>query len=108
MGHARAIAGVKDDKMKKELAEMTIAQQWSVRQLEDAVKKLEEKPEKETAKPKQTKTDPYIHQAEDQLRSLFRTTVKIKHHNNKGKIEFSYYSQDDLNRLLELLQGKIS
>jgi ParB family chromosome partitioning protein len=109
MGHARAIAGVKTDKAKKELAEMCIQQQWSVRQLEDAVKRLEEGTDKEKAKPAAPpKRDPFIHQAEDQLRDLFRTTVKIKHQNNKGKIEFIYYSQDDLNRLLELLQGKLS
>jgi ParB family chromosome partitioning protein len=109
MGHARAIAGVKNDKIKKELAEQCISQQWSVRQLEDAVKQLEEEPEKEKEKRDQPqKRDPFIHQAEDQLRDLFRTTVKIKHQNNKGKIEFAYYSQDDLNRLLELLQGKLS
>lgn len=110
MGHARAIAGIKNDKTKKELAENCIQQQWSVRQLEDAVKQLEEGAEQEKEKPVSAppKRDPFIHQAEDQLRDLFRTTVKIKHQNNKGKIEIAYYSQDDLNRLLELLQGKIS
>ncbi|KIL39622.1 stage 0 sporulation protein J [Gordoniibacillus kamchatkensis] len=109
MGHARAIAGVKNDKTKKELAEQCIQQQWSVRQLEDAVKRLEEGAEKQKEKPATApKRDPFIHQAEDQLRDLFRTTVKIKHQNNKGKIEFAYYSQDDLNRLLEMLQGKLS
>ncbi|MFC0210934.1 ParB/RepB/Spo0J family partition protein [Paenibacillus chartarius] len=110
MGHARAIAGIKDDNVKKELAEKSIAQQWSVRQLEDAVKNLEDDAEKEkTAKPVvEQKRNPFIHQAEDQLRDLFRTTVKIKGQNNKGKIEFAYYSQDDLNRLLELLQGRLS
>ncbi|MEW9699621.1 ParB/RepB/Spo0J family partition protein [Paenibacillus sp. SI8] len=110
MGHARAIVGVKDDKLKKELAESTISKQWSVRELEEAVKRLEELPgqEKEKGKQKEKNRDPYIHQAEDQLRDLYRTTVKIKHQQDKGKIELLYYSKDDLNRLLELLQGKIS
>ncbi|UJF33319.1 ParB/RepB/Spo0J family partition protein [Paenibacillus hexagrammi] len=110
MGHARAIVGVKDDKIKKELAEATISKQWSVRELEEAIKLLEEQPgqEKEKNKPKDKLRDPYIHQAEDQLRDIYRTTVKIKHQQDKGKIELSYYSKDDLNRLLELLQGKIS
>lgn len=47
MGHARAIVGVKDDKIKKELAETTISKQWSVRELEEAVKMLEEPPGQE-------------------------------------------------------------
>ncbi len=110
MGHARAIVGVKDDKVKKELAETTISKQWSVRELEEAVKTLEETPgqEKERSKQKEKNRDPYINQAEDQLRDIYRTTVKIKHQQDKGKIELLYYSKDDLNRLLELLQGKIS
>ncbi|WP_248929320.1 ParB/RepB/Spo0J family partition protein [Paenibacillus hamazuiensis] len=108
MGHAKAIAAIKDDKIKKTLAESAIKEQWSVRELEEAVYKVEEgSPAKKTvAKPK--KKDPYIHQLEDSLRDVYRTTVKIKHHNNKGKIEIMYYSKDDLERLLELLQGKIS
>lgn len=110
MGHARAIVGVKDDKIKKELAETTISKQWSVRELEEAVKMLEETPgqEKEKTKQKEKNRDPYINQAEDQLRDIYRTTVKIKNQQDKGKIELLYYSKDDLNRLLELLQGKIS
>jgi ParB family chromosome partitioning protein len=110
MGHARAIVGVKDDKLKKELAETAISKQWSVRDLEEEIKKLEELPgkEKETSKKKEKNRDPHINQAEEQLRELYRTTVKIKQQNNRGKIELIYYSQDDLNRLLELLQGKIS
>ncbi len=50
MGHARAIVGVKDDKLKKELAETTISKQWSVRELEEAVKMLEETPGQEKEK----------------------------------------------------------
>ncbi|OCT16445.1 stage 0 sporulation protein J [Paenibacillus pectinilyticus] len=110
MGHARAIVGVKDDKIKKELAESTISKQWSVRELEEAIKMLEEPPgpEKEKVKQKEKNKDPYINQAEEQLRDIYRTSVKIKHQQDKGKIELLYYSKDDLNRLLELLQGKIS
>jgi ParB family chromosome partitioning protein len=110
MGHARAIVGVKDDKIKKELAETAISKQWSVRELEEAVKMLEEPQgqDKEKTKQKEKNRDPYINQAEDQLRDIYRTTVKIKSQQDKGKIELLYYSKDDLNRLLELLQGKIS
>ncbi|MGG1550905.1 MULTISPECIES: ParB/RepB/Spo0J family partition protein [Paenibacillus] len=112
MGHARAIVGVKDDKVKKELAESTISKQWSVRELEEAIKMLEETPtgqEKEKAKPKEKNRDPYINQMEEQLRDRFHTTVKIKSQQDKGKIELLYYSKDDLNRLLDLLQqGNIS
>jgi ParB family chromosome partitioning protein len=109
MGHARAIVGVKDDRMKKELAELTIRNEWSVRHLEEYIKQLEEnKQQKPKGKESDKRKDPYIDQLEENLRNYYRTTVKIKHKNNKGKIELLYYSKDDLERLLELLQGKIS
>jgi ParB family chromosome partitioning protein len=109
MGHAKAIIGLKDAKIIRTLAEKAIKEQWSVRELEEEVKRLEDKPETGVkAKAKSRKSDPYINELEENLRELYRTTVKIKHNNNKGKIELLYYSKDDLDRLLEILQGKIS
>ncbi|MBD2860712.1 ParB/RepB/Spo0J family partition protein [Paenibacillus oceani] len=108
MGHARAIVGVKDDKLKKELANLTIKNEWSVRFLEDYIKQMEDEKQPQKAKTKEKRKDPYINQVEETLRDRYRTTVKIKHQNDKGKIELLYYSKDDLERLLELLQGKIS
>jgi ParB family transcriptional regulator, chromosome partitioning protein len=109
MGHAKAIVSLKDKKLIKALADTAIKEQWSVRELEEEVKKLEEKGDTKKAKPKQTRKDPYINEVEESLREVYRTTVKIKHNiNNKGKIELLYFSNDDLNRLLELLQGKTS
>lgn len=108
MGHARAIVGVKDDKTKKELANLTVKNEWSVRFLEDYIKQLEEEKQPQKEKTKDKRKDPYIDQLEESLRDRYRTTVKIKHQNDKGKIELLYYSKDDLERLLEILQGKIS
>ncbi|MBV6715959.1 ParB/RepB/Spo0J family partition protein [Paenibacillus chitinolyticus] len=110
MGHARAIVGVKDDKVKKELTDACINGQWSVRQLEEEIKRREElaSEDKEKPKLKDKKKDPYLHQAEEQLQDHYRTTVRIKHQNYKGRIELMYYSKDDLERLLEMLQGQIS
>jgi ParB family chromosome partitioning protein len=110
MGHAKAIIGLKDAKIIRSLAEKAIKEQWSVRELEEEVKRLEDKPEnaKTNTKAKSKKNDPYINELEENLREMYRTTVKIKHNNNKGKIELLYYSKDDLDRLLQILQGKIS
>lgn len=108
MGHAKAIVALKDKKLIKALADTAIKEQWSVRELEEEVKKLEEKADTKKAKQKPKRKDPYIDQVEENLREMYRTTVKIRHSNNKGKIELLYYSNDDLNRLLELLQGKTS
>ncbi|AQR78708.1 ParB/RepB/Spo0J family partition protein [Paenibacillus larvae] len=108
MGHARAIVGVKDNQKKQILADACIREQWSVRQLEEEIKKLEGNSGNAKKKSKDKKRDPYIQQVEDQLRDVYRTTVKIKHQKNKGKIELLYYSNDDLERLLDMLQGKVS
>ncbi|WP_106769589.1 ParB/RepB/Spo0J family partition protein [Paenibacillus faecalis] len=103
MGHARAIVGLKDPVLVKQLAKQCVEQEWSVRELEEAVKNLDRKPtEKDKVKVK--KRDPYIDHLEESLRERFKTTVKIKHNKDKGKIELNYYSKQDLERLLELLQ----
>lgn len=103
MGHARAIAGVKDKVKVKELAKLTIDNEWSVRELEEAIQNLDSKAQVEKQKVKAQKRDPYIHQVEETLRERFKTTVKIKQSKDKGKIELTYYNQQDLERLLELL-----
>ncbi|ANS76427.1 stage 0 sporulation protein J [Paenibacillus yonginensis] len=103
MGHARALVGLKHPEMIKQLAEQCIEGEWSVRQLEDAVQQLDRKG-KEKPKPVQKKRDPYIEEVEEVLRDRYKTTVKIKASKDKGKIEINYYSQQDLQRLLDLLQ----
>ncbi|MBW7452626.1 ParB/RepB/Spo0J family partition protein [Paenibacillus sepulcri] len=104
MGHARALVGVKEDQRKKELAELSIANEWSVRDLEAAIQSLDDRNQAKPAKTTASKRDPYIEQLEETLREQFKTTVKIKQQKDKGKIELMYYNKQDLERLLELLQ----
>ncbi|MGM0881498.1 MAG: ParB/RepB/Spo0J family partition protein [Bacillota bacterium] len=104
MGHARALVGIKDERVQKELADLTVSLEWSVRELEEAIQKLDSKQPEDKTKPKQKKRDPYIDHLEESLRERFKTTVKIKQQKDKGKIELQYYSKQDLERLLELLQ----
>lgn len=104
MGHARALAGVKEQATQKELAEVTVTSEWSVRELEDAIQKLDTKKDQPQKNQKQKKKDPYIDYLEELLRDRFKTTVKIKQQKDKGKIELQYYNKQDLERLLELLQ----
>jgi len=104
MGHARALAGVKDDDRKKQLAKQAVESGWSVRELEDAV----QQPSvvgKAKPKAKLKKRDPYIEQMEEVLREKFKTTVRIKFNKDKGQIELCYFGKGDLERLLEMLQA---
>lgn len=104
MGHARALAGLKDTEIIKDLATQCIDHEWSVRQLEDAVQQLD-RSKKQKAKVQNKKRDPYIDEVEEYLRERYKTTVKIKPNKDKGKIEIAYYNQQDLQRLLDLLNG---
>jgi ParB-like partition proteins len=107
MGHARALAGIKDNTLLKELADLAVNQEWSVRELEEAIQRHSAAKVQETKTAKTKKRDPYIDHLEEQLRELFKTTVKIKHNKDKGKIELQYYNKQDLERLLEILQQRV-
>jgi ParB family chromosome partitioning protein len=105
MGHARAIAGVEGEPLKKRLALQAIEENWSVRQLEEAIQGLST--QKKAKTPKVVQKDPQIRRIERFLEQAYMTTVKIKHNKSKGKIEFSYFSNEDLERLLEQLNINI-
>jgi ParB family chromosome partitioning protein len=103
MGHARALLGVKDSELQKKLAEKVKKEQASVRQLEEWVQKVNQiAPKKENGKPKSA-VNPQIKHYEDMLQQVFSTPVRIKHGRKKGKIEIEYYSERELERLIELL-----
>lgn len=102
MGHARALVGLKDPGKIKQLAKQCIDHEWSVRDLEDAVQQLD-RGKQEKAKTVNKKRDPYMDEVEENLRERYKTTVKIKANKEKGKIEINFYSKQDLQRLLDLL-----
>lgn len=102
MGHGRALLGLKDKKKLKPLADKVIKEQLNVRQLEQLVQQLNKDVPRETKKKKETK-DVFILEQETYLRERLGTTVKIKQNKNKGKIEIEFFSKDDLNRILQIL-----
>lgn len=100
-GHGRALLGVKDSKMQCELAEQVIDEKLSVRELEKLIKKMvEPKAEKDYNK---QELNPYYKEIKNQLQDYFGTKVNISNKNNKGKIEIEYYSEDDLQRILDII-----
>lgn len=105
MGHARALVGIKKEDIILLLAQRAIEEGWSVRQLEEAVQNLENK-RKDKEKDKDKKADPYLVDVEQTLQNRFQTTVKIRNSSkDKGKIELNYYSRQELERLLEMLNN---
>lgn len=100
MGHARAILGLPTPELQTQLADKTAAQGYSVRQVERLVKKISE-PREPSDKPLQ---DPNIKAAVHELEGVLGTRVRIVEKTDEhGRIEIEYYSQEDLQRVYELI-----
>lgn len=102
MGHGRTLLGLKNKKRIPEVVDKVVKQQLNVRQLEALVHSINENVPRETTK--KAKKDIFIEEKESQLRDYFGTNVLIKKTKNKGKIEIEFFSEDDLERILELLE----
>ncbi|AVK63842.1 chromosome partitioning protein ParB [Lactobacillus sp. CBA3606] len=106
MGQARTLLSLKDKTQLVPLAKKAIKAQLTVRQLEQIVARYNGE-QKQAPKPVVVKKSPYIRASEEQLQEKFGTAVSIQTKQNKkeqGKIEIPYLSNDDLNRILEILQ----
>ncbi|WP_139892024.1 ParB/RepB/Spo0J family partition protein [Bacillus sp. D386] len=102
MGHGRALLSLKSKKDIKPLADKVIKENLNVRQLEGIIQGLNESVPRETKKV--PAKDIFIQERENQLRERFGTTVNIKQNNKRGKIEIEFFSNEDLERLLEILE----
>lgn len=102
MGHGRALLGLKQKDQLIAVVEKTLRENLNVRQLESLIQQLNDRVPRETKKPK-TEKDIFIREHETLLRERFGTTVNIKQNKDKGKIEIQFFSKEDLNRILELL-----
>lgn len=102
-GHAKALAGVEDEKMQLWLAEEIIKKELSVRQLEKMIR--EGKPKGRKAAIAKAKSAD-VKKVEDDLKNALGTRVVLNQNKkgNKGKIEIEFYSKEELERLIELLK----
>jgi ParB family chromosome partitioning protein len=103
MGHARALLGVEDDRLQAALCKQIVSQDLSVRRVEALVKAYRDG---KTDRPKTASHthDPQIVSIEEDLQRRFGTGVNISRRGKKGKIEIEFYSDDDLERLLDILR----
>lgn len=107
MGHGRALLGLRKKDKLQLLVDKTIKEGLNVRQLEQLIQQLNEIVPRETIKEK-PKKDVFIRERETSLRERFGTPVTIKQAKNKGKIEIEFFSKDDLERILQLLDQQNS
>lgn len=104
MGHGRALLGLKNKDKLPLLVEKILKEGLNVRQLEYIIQQLNENVSRETKSDKKTEKNVFIKQQESILREKFGTTVHIKQMKNKGKIEIEFFSKDDFERILQLLE----
>ncbi|WP_079710075.1 ParB/RepB/Spo0J family partition protein [Paraliobacillus ryukyuensis] len=102
MGHGRALLGLKDQDKVPAVVDKIKKEKLNVRQLEQLITRLNEKTP--IQKKKQPKKDVFLAERENLLRDHLGTGVKIHKGKRKGKIEIEFFSDDDLDRILELFQ----
>lgn len=101
-GHARALLSISDVEKQYELAQKIVEKGLSVREVEALLKK---KPAKEEKAETNTAEELIYRNFENNLKEIYGTKVSIKNQKGKGKIEISYYSVDELERILDMLQS---
>ncbi len=100
-GHARTIISIDDKDKQFMIAQKIFDENLSVREVEKLMRELE-KPSKVLKKPE---NDFVYRDFEEKMSKLLATHVTIKNRdNNKGKIEINYYSQEELERIYDLLK----
>jgi len=103
MGHGRALLGLRNKEKLMTLADKVIKEGLNVRQLEYLIQQLNDV-SRETKKPEKPQKDVFVKEQESILRERFGTTVNIRQSKNKGKIEIEFFSKEDLERILDMLE----
>jgi ParB family chromosome partitioning protein len=105
MGHARALLGAPSHAQQLAVWKAVVARGLSVRQTEALIRRLkkEGKPAPETPSPS---GDIHLTGLAEELSRRLGTRVHIHRKGKKGRVEIEFFSDDDLNRLLDLLQGR--
>lgn len=119
MGQARPLLALKDEALQVKAAAHILAEHLSSRQAEELVRCLLDDPayldaeaggpEDETAEAQETQEaqqDAFYQDAVGRLNEYLGTKVRIRPGKKKSRIEIEFYSEDDLERLLELLEGQ--
>jgi len=100
MGHARALLALPDEAEQRRMAREVVARGLSVREIESLVKKsAEERPPAKAA----ASADVHTRAAEDRLRLVLGTRVRIVRRGTRGRIEIDFGSEDELIRIYEQL-----
>jgi len=105
MGHARALLSLEKKESQIELCKKVMEMALSVRQTEKLVQRMLSQP-----KPKRVVDVPSaeIKAFETKLRTMLATQVKVHQKGKKGKIEIEYYTNDDLDRIMTIIEAGLT
>ena len=103
-GHARALLAVEDKEQQYTLANKIFDEKLSVRETERLMKNFQK--EKENKKSQKTENEFIYKGIEENIKMILGTKVTVNHKkNNKGRIEIDYYSNEELERIMDLLES---
>lgn len=105
-GHARALLKLQEPAAQRDMAERSIREGWSVRQIEEYTRpdRAATPPHKKQEEPA---VDPNVKAAIGELERRLGTRVRIvEKGKEKGLIEIEYYSQDELDRIYNIITGE--
>lgn len=105
-GHARALLSIEDKEMQYGAAMKVFDEKLSVRETEKLVKDILNPTEKKQEKKEDSALELIYQQLEEKIKGIVGSKVAIRRKNkDKGRIEIEYYSQDELERIVELLES---
>lgn len=105
MGHARALISIDDPDIQEKIYNKAVKQDYSVRQIEKAVRSLNDTTEKKAGKENGDENRAFYNEISGRLRRKLSTKVNIKSKKDGGEIRIEYYSDEELERLLELFES---
>jgi ParB-like partition proteins len=103
MGQAKPLLALESPDLQIEAAETIIEEDLSARDAEELVRRLASKPKQPRQQQVSVDKEIFVVEAEDRLKLLLGTQVKIKPGKMKSKIEIEFYSAEDLDRIVEVL-----
>ena len=105
-GHARALLSLEDGESQYQASRKIVRENLSVRDVEKLVKMLNRPKKEKNEREKGPDINLIYKQLEDKLKTIMGTKVVINRKDkNKGRIEIEYYSQEELERLIELMES---
>ncbi len=104
-GHARAILAVKDIKLQKQLTDLVIEKQLSVREIEKYIQNLSSIKDKKKKDKEKELYNPFYREIQEDLQRVLGTRVAISKGAKKGKIEIEYYSDEELSRIIQIINA---